>query len=101
MDKEIAETLAPVKDKPFIVFHDAYQYFEHHYGVTASGSEPCADCSAGVSRGLGIWRPIGSRPGRPPGVGSASVEAGMVRACSGSRGDFFAAVSVVIAARIF
>ena len=38
LDKEIAETLAPVKDKPFIVFHDAYQYFEHHYGVTASGS---------------------------------------------------------------
>ena len=29
---------APVKDKPFIVFHDAYQYFEHHYGVHAAGS---------------------------------------------------------------
>ncbi len=38
LDKEIAETLAPVKGKPFIVFHDAYQYFEHHYGVTAAGS---------------------------------------------------------------
>ena len=38
LDKEIAETVAPVKDKPFIVFHDAYQYFEHHYGVTTAGS---------------------------------------------------------------
>ncbi len=38
LDKEIRETIAPVKEKPFIVFHDAYQYFEHHYGVHASGS---------------------------------------------------------------
>nr|WP_298103491.1 zinc ABC transporter substrate-binding protein ZnuA [uncultured Shinella sp.] len=38
LDKEIGETVAPVKEKPFIVFHDAYQYFEHHYGVHAAGS---------------------------------------------------------------
>ena len=38
LDKELAETVAPVKDKPFIVFHDAYQYFEHHYGVHTAGS---------------------------------------------------------------
>ena len=38
LDKEIGETVAPVKEKPFIIFHDAYQYFEHHYGVHASGS---------------------------------------------------------------
>lgn len=38
LDKEIAATIAPVKDKPFIVFHDAYQYFEHHYGVNTAGS---------------------------------------------------------------
>lgn len=38
LDKEITETVAPVKDKPFVVFHDAYQYFEHHYGVKVAGS---------------------------------------------------------------
>lgn len=38
MDAEIKTTLSPVKDKPFIVFHDAYQYFEHHYGVKVAGS---------------------------------------------------------------
>jgi zinc transport system substrate-binding protein len=38
LDAEIASTLAPVKDKPFIVFHDAYQYFEHRYGVRVAGS---------------------------------------------------------------
>ncbi|NTF31733.1 zinc ABC transporter substrate-binding protein ZnuA [Rhizobium skierniewicense] len=38
LDKEITETVAPIKDKPFIVFHDAYQYFEHRYGVKTVGS---------------------------------------------------------------
>ncbi len=35
---EISAELEPVKDKGFIVFHDAYQYFEKRFGVTASGS---------------------------------------------------------------
>jgi len=30
--------LAPVRDKPFIVFHDAYQYFEKRFGLNAVGS---------------------------------------------------------------
>lgn len=38
LDAELKTTLAPVKDKPFVVFHDAYQYFEHHYGVRVAGS---------------------------------------------------------------
>jgi len=38
LDKEIAATVQPVADKPFIVFHDAYQYFEHRYKVRVAGS---------------------------------------------------------------
>ncbi|UXT65150.1 zinc ABC transporter substrate-binding protein ZnuA [Agrobacterium tumefaciens] len=38
LDAELKETVKPVKDKPFIVFHDAYQYFEHRYGVKTAGS---------------------------------------------------------------
>ncbi|ABC91483.1 zinc uptake ABC transporter, substrate-binding protein [Rhizobium etli CFN 42] len=38
LDREIAATVAPVKDKPFVVFHDAYQYFEHRYGIRVAGS---------------------------------------------------------------
>ncbi|MCZ7469537.1 MULTISPECIES: zinc ABC transporter substrate-binding protein ZnuA [Rhizobium/Agrobacterium group] len=38
LDTELAETVKPIKDKPFIVFHDAYQYFEHRYGVKTAGS---------------------------------------------------------------
>ncbi|MFZ5467286.1 MAG: zinc ABC transporter substrate-binding protein [Pseudomonadota bacterium] len=38
LDNELKARLAPVADKPFIVFHDAYQYFEHAYGLRAAGS---------------------------------------------------------------
>jgi zinc transport system substrate-binding protein len=38
LDTELATTLEPVKDKPFVVFHDAYQYFEHRYKVRVAGS---------------------------------------------------------------
>ena len=35
---QIRAQLAAVQDKPFIVFHDAYQYFEHAFGLHAVGS---------------------------------------------------------------
>lgn len=38
MDASIAADLAGVKDKPFIVLHDAYQYFERHFGLAVAGS---------------------------------------------------------------
>lgn len=38
LDAELMAELAPVRDRPFIVFHDAYQYFEAHYGLSAAGS---------------------------------------------------------------
>jgi zinc transport system substrate-binding protein len=41
LDALIAETeasLAPIKDRPFVVFHDAYQYFEKRFGLNVAGS---------------------------------------------------------------
>lgn len=38
LDAELARALQPVKGVPYIVFHDAYQYFEAHYGLSAAGS---------------------------------------------------------------
>jgi zinc transport system substrate-binding protein len=38
LSAEIRQTVAPIKDKPFIVFHDAYQYFEKEFGVAVAGS---------------------------------------------------------------
>lgn len=36
--EEVEAEIAPVKDRRFIVFHDAYHYFERRFGVTAAGS---------------------------------------------------------------
>lgn len=38
LSQEIAAQLAPVRDKPFVVFHDAYHYFEARYGLDGVGS---------------------------------------------------------------
>ena len=35
---ELSHELEPVHKKGFIVFHDAYQYFEQRFGVAAVGS---------------------------------------------------------------
>ena len=35
---EMAGILEPVKDRPFVVFHDAYQYLENRFGLRAVGS---------------------------------------------------------------
>jgi len=38
LDSKIVMELKEVKATPFIVFHDAYQYFEHHYGLKGVGA---------------------------------------------------------------
>jgi zinc transport system substrate-binding protein len=38
LSAELKSTIAPVKDKPVVVFHDAYQYFENEFGIRVAGS---------------------------------------------------------------
>lgn len=38
LEEVIAETLVPVKNRPFIVFHDAYHYFEARFDIEARGA---------------------------------------------------------------
>ncbi len=38
LDAELSAALAPVRDVPYVVFHDAYQYFERRYRLNAIGS---------------------------------------------------------------
>jgi zinc transport system substrate-binding protein len=52
---KIAETLAPVRGRRFIVFHDAYQYFEHRFEVSAAASVALQDgVSPGAARVRGL-----------------------------------------------
>ena len=38
LDRLLTRMLAPVRDRPFIVFHDAYPYFVSRYGLDAIGA---------------------------------------------------------------
>ncbi|MFH1158004.1 MAG: zinc ABC transporter substrate-binding protein [Pseudomonadota bacterium] len=38
LDEDLRTQLIPVRNKPYIVFHDAFQYFGMAYGLTAVGS---------------------------------------------------------------
>jgi zinc transport system substrate-binding protein len=38
LDRELAAKLAPLRGRPFLVFHDAYRYFEARYGLKAAGA---------------------------------------------------------------
>ena len=45
LEAEISDQLAGLSDRPFLVFHDAYQYFETRFGVTAAGAVSLGDAS--------------------------------------------------------
>ena len=43
---EVSGELAPVKHREFIVFHDAYHYFEKRFGLTGAGALLKGDAEA-------------------------------------------------------
>ena len=43
---EARDELAPVRERGFVVFHDAYQYFENRFGLTGAGALLKADADA-------------------------------------------------------
>ncbi len=38
LDESLGARLKPLRNTPYLVFHDAYQYFERHYGLANQGS---------------------------------------------------------------
>jgi zinc transport system substrate-binding protein len=38
LDADLKQTLKPLADRPYVVFHDAYQYLEQRYGLTPAGA---------------------------------------------------------------
>ncbi|MCA3450186.1 MAG: zinc ABC transporter substrate-binding protein [Rhodobacter sp.] len=45
LDTRLDAALAPVRDTPFAVFHDAYGYFADHYGLTIAGTVAVGDAA--------------------------------------------------------
>lgn len=48
LERELETALRPVAGRPYVVFHDGYQYFERRFGLTAVGT-----LTAGSDRPLG------------------------------------------------
>lgn len=46
LDAELATTLAPLKGKPIVVYHDAYGYLAARYGLDVFGSVALGDATA-------------------------------------------------------
>ncbi|THD83434.1 zinc ABC transporter substrate-binding protein [Aliigemmobacter aestuarii] len=45
LDGELSAILGPVRDRPFMVEHDAYGYFAGHYGLSVKGSVRLGDAT--------------------------------------------------------
>ena len=62
LDAELRQTLGPVTGVPYLVFHDAYGYFEERYGLAASGAVAAsADRPPGARRLSRLRRRIQDR----------------------------------------
>lgn len=59
---ELGRALAPVRDRPFVLFHDAFQYLEARYGLNAVGSVTISpDRQPGAERLAALRRTIQDR----------------------------------------
>ncbi|MCW8835813.1 MAG: zinc ABC transporter substrate-binding protein [Rhodospirillales bacterium] len=60
LENEIAARLAPLGRRSFIVYHDAYQYFERRFGLNAAGAITVSpDRAAGAKRLSALAAKIG------------------------------------------
>ena len=56
LDMELAAATAPIRAKPYVVFHDAYAYFEDRYGLSPAGAVTVSPDRAPGARRLGELR---------------------------------------------
>ena len=58
LDAELAALLTPVKDRPFVVYHDALGYFTDRYGLAIAGAIELGDASSPSAAQLARIRAI-------------------------------------------
>jgi zinc transport system substrate-binding protein len=88
LSAELERDLKPLAGKPFVVLHDAYQYLENRFGLTAVGSIAVSPESAPSGKRLAAIRKkiadsgtqcVFAEPGMQPKVVAAVVEATRAR----------------------
>lgn len=55
---EIGERLAPVRGRPYLVYHDAYHYFAHRFGVPELGAVTSSDAERPGARRIAEMRAL-------------------------------------------
>ena len=88
LQTELARRLEPVKARPLVVFHDAYQYFERRFGLTVAGSVTANPEAGASARRLSDLRRriaelgavcLASEPQFSPRLASALVDGNTIR----------------------
>jgi zinc transport system substrate-binding protein len=84
--RELTETLradlGPLQGRPFIVFHDSYQYFERAFGVTATAAITLGDAGTANAARLARVRDIVAETGARCALAEPRVNAGLIDAVS-------------------
>ena len=63
LDAELAAALAPVRDRPFVVYHDALGYFTDHYGLEVAGAIELGDATSPSAARLSEIRAVFEQSG--------------------------------------
>ncbi|WP_158965817.1 zinc ABC transporter substrate-binding protein [Chachezhania sediminis] len=58
LERSVAAELAPVRDRAFVTGHDAFQYFEHRFGLNWVGSVAGGDATAPGPRRIAELRDV-------------------------------------------
>ncbi len=86
LDEALARRLAPVRDRPFVVFHDAFGYLQNHYGLTVAASVTVDPARPPGARRLREIREAAKRAGARCIFGEPQFRAAVVRTVADAAG---------------
>ncbi|XDA99480.1 zinc ABC transporter substrate-binding protein [Sulfitobacter sp. LCG007] len=86
LEAELAARLAPVGGQPFLVFHDAYHYFEARFDVEALGAISIGDASAPGAARLSAIRAAFAQTGAHCAFAEPQFNPGLIGAVSDGAG---------------
>jgi zinc transport system substrate-binding protein len=90
LDAELAAALAPLRDRPFVVVHDAYGYFTDHFGLPPAAAIALGDATSPGAQRLAALRDELAAGGRlcvfPEANHDAALAAGMAEAAGARLG---------------
>ncbi|MGD9295160.1 MAG: zinc ABC transporter substrate-binding protein [Roseobacter sp.] len=92
---DISARTAPLQGKPFIVFHDAYRYYEARFGVEAVASVTLSDDSAASAARLATVREVIAETGAQCALAEPRANTGLIDAVSESAGIRIGTVDAV------